>query len=162
MSIQTRLITLPVISCAAVGAIGQQAKKRIENAERLPVHSYPVPGKASVLLTDDAAFKVFVAALQKDLENDLQNYDIEDKTTLKKYYGPLMQIAVLEQRYNDALSYLQKMNMLEDKPAAKAMAGKLDHPLNDARKAGEGPAQRIFEDEIKERLQKLPYEVVQT
>src|SRR5207249_12094566 len=101
--------------------VGQQAKKRIENAKQLPVHSYRVPGKASVLLTDDVAFKVFVAELQKDLENDLQNYDIKDKTTLKKYYGPLMQIAVLEQRYNDALSYLQKMNTLEDKPAAKAM-----------------------------------------
>ncbi len=125
---------------------------QIENAEQLPVHSYRVPGKASVLLTDDAAFKVFAAALQKDLENDLQNYDIEDKTTLKKYYGPLMQIAILEQRYNDALSHLQKMNMLEDKPAAKAMAGILHHPLIDAKKAGEGQAQVIFEAEFKERL----------
>ena len=77
---------------------------KIENAEQLPVHSYRVPGKASVRLTDDAAFKVFVAALQKDLESDLQNYDIEDKTTLKKYYGPLMQIAMLQGRYIDALS----------------------------------------------------------
>jgi hypothetical protein len=84
MSIQTRLISLALISCAAVSTIGQQVKKRIENAERLPVHSYPVPGKASVLLTDDAAFQVFVAAFRKDLENDLQNYEIEDKTTLKK------------------------------------------------------------------------------
>src|SRR6266566_423983 len=161
MSIQTRLISRASICSAAVSTLGQQAKKKIENAEQLPVHSYSVPGKASVLLTDDAAFKVFVAALQKDLENDLQNYDIEDKTTLKKYYGPLMQIAVLEQRYNDALSYLQKMNTLEDKPAAKAMAGMLDHPLIDAKKAGEGQAQVIFEAEFKERLQNLPYEVVQ-
>jgi subtilisin family serine protease len=161
MLIQKRFMTLALICCAAVTALGQQAKKRIENAEQLPVHSYPVPGKASVLLTDDAAFKVFVAALQKDLENDLQNYDIEDKTTLKKYYAPLMQIAVLEQRYNDALSYLQKTSALEDKPAAKAMAGMLGQPLIDAKKAGEGQAQVIFEAEFKERAQKLPYEVVQ-
>jgi hypothetical protein len=72
-----------------------------------------------------------------------------------------MQIAVLEQRYNDAVSYLQKTNGLEDKPAAKAMAGMLDQPLIDAKKAGEGQAQVIFESEFKERLQKLPYEVVQ-
>src|SRR5438477_6673114 len=71
-----------------------------------------------------------------------------------------MQIAILEQRYNDALSYLQKMNTLEDKPAAKAMAGMLDHPLIDAKKAGEGQAQVIFEAEFKDRVQKLPYEVV--
>lgn len=161
MPIQTRLISLASICCAAVSTLGQEPKKRIENVEQLPIHSYAVPGKASVLLTDDAAFQVFLAALQKDLENDLRNYDIEDKATLKKYYSPLMQIAVLEQRYNDALSYLQKTNALEDKPAAKAMAGMLGQPLIDARKAGEGQAQAIFETEFKERVQKLPYEVVQ-
>jgi subtilisin family serine protease len=161
MSIQTRLISLALICCAAVGTLGQQAKKKIENAEQLPVHSYSVPGKASVLLTDDAAFKVFVAALQKDLENDLQNYDIEDKTTLKKYYGPLMQISILQGRYDDALTYLRKKNALEDKPAAKALAGMLNQPLIDAKKGGAGQAQAIFETEFRERVQKLSYEVVQ-
>jgi subtilisin family serine protease len=161
MSIQTRLISVALICCAAVSTLGQQAKKKIENAEQLPVHSYSVPGKASVLLTDDAAFTVFVAALRKDLENDLQDYDIEDKTTLKKYYGPLMQISILQGRYDDALTYLNKRNALEDKAAAKAMAGMLDQPLIDAKKAGAGQAQAIFETEFKERVQKLPYEVVQ-
>lgn len=161
MLIQKRLIPLVLICCATVSVLGQQAKKKIENAEQLPVHSYPVPGKASVLLTDDAAFKVFVAALQKDLENDLRNYDIEDKTTLKRYYGPLIQIAILQGNYNDALTYLRKRNALEDKPAAKAMAGMLNQPLIDAKKAGAGQAQAIFEAEFRERVQKLPYEVVQ-
>jgi len=161
MSIQTRLISLALICCAAVGTLGQQAKKKIENAEQLPVHSYPAAGKASALLTDDAAFNVLVAALQKDLENDLQNYDIEDKTTLKRYYDPLIQIAILQGRYDDALSYVRKKSALQDKPAAKAMAGMLDQPLIDAKKAGAGQAQAIFETEFKERLQKLPYEVVQ-
>jgi hypothetical protein len=45
MSIQTRLIALAVICRAAVSTVGQQAKKKIENSEQLPVHSYPVPGK---------------------------------------------------------------------------------------------------------------------
>jgi subtilisin family serine protease len=162
MSVRTRIISLALICCIAVSTLGQQAKKKIENSEQLPVHSYPVPSKASVLLTDDAAFNVFVAALQKDLESDLENYDIKDKTTLKKYYGPLMEIAILQGRYSDALSYLEKRRALEDKPAAKAMAGMLDQPLIDARKAGDGQAEGIFEAEFKERVQKLPYEVVQS
>jgi subtilisin family serine protease len=161
MSIQTRLISLALICCAPALTLGQQAKKKIENAEQLPVHSYQVPGKASALLVDDEAFKVLVAALRKDLENDLQNYDIEDKTTLKKYYVPLMQIAILEGRYDDALSYLKKKNALEDKPAAKAMAGMLDQPLVDAKKAGVGHAEATFETEFRERVQKLPYAVTQ-
>src|SRR5580700_2031335 len=161
MSIQIRLISLALICGVAVSTLGQQAKKKIENAEQLPVHSYAAPGKASALLTDDAAFKLFIAALQKDLENDLQSYDIEDNTTLKKCYGPLMQIAILQGRYDDALSYLRKRDALEEKPAAKAMAGLLDQPLIDAKEAGESQAQVIFEAEFKERLQKLSYEVVQ-
>jgi subtilisin family serine protease len=161
MSIQTRLIYLALICCAAVGTLGQQAKKKIENAEQLPVHSYTAAGKASDLLTDDAAFNVLIGALHKDLENDLQNYDIEDKTTLKRYYDPLIQIAILQGRYDDALSYVKKKSALQDKPAAKAMAGMLDQPLIDAKKAGAGQTQAIFETEFKERVQKLPYEVVQ-
>jgi hypothetical protein len=161
MSLQTRVIFLTLLCCATGNALAQQAKKKIESAEQLPVRSYRVPGTASVLLTDDAAFKIFVAALQKDLENDLQSYDIEDKTTLRNYYVPLMQIAILQERYSDALSYLRKANALEDKPAARAMAGLVDQPLIDAKAAGRDQAQGVFETEFKERLQKLPYEVVQ-
>jgi subtilisin family serine protease len=161
MSIHARLITLALICGIAVSTLGQQTKKKIESSEQLPAHSYPVPGKASALLTDDAAFSVFVGALRNDLESDLHDYDIEDKTTRKEYYGPLMEIAILQGRYSDALSYLGKRSALEDKPAAKAMAGMLDQPLIDAKKPGEGRARVIFETEFKERLQTLPYEVVQ-
>ena len=76
-------------------------------------------------------------------------------------YEPNSNDAILQGRYDDALSYLRKANALEDKPAAKAMAGMLDQPLIDAKKAGEGQAQVIFETEFKERLQTLPCEVVQ-
>jgi subtilisin family serine protease len=162
LSLLFRLITLALICCIAGGALGQQAKKKIESSEQLPTHSYPVPEKASALLTDDAAFNVLVNALRNDLESDLRNYDIEDKTTLKKYYGSLMKIAIWQGRYSDALSYLGKRSALEDKPAAKAMAGMLYQPLIDAKKAGDGQAQGIFEAEFKERVQKLPYEVVQS
>lgn len=161
MSTQTRLISLALICCAPALTLGQQAKKKIENAEQLPVHSYQVPGKASSLLADDQAFKGLLAALRKDLENDLQDYDIEDKTTLKKYYAPLMQIAILEGRFDDALAYLKKRNALEDKPAAKALAGILDQPLIDSKKTGAGPAPATFETEFRERVQKLPYDVTQ-
>jgi hypothetical protein len=161
MWIRTRLVPLVLFCCTALSLLGQQPKQKIENSEQLPVHSYRVPGKASNLLTDDAAFKAVSAALQRDLESDLRDYDIEDKTTLKKYYGSLMEIAVLDGQYDEALSYLQKRNVLEDKPAAKAMAGLLDQPLIDAKKAGAGQARATVEAEFKQRLNAIPYEVVQ-
>jgi hypothetical protein len=62
-----------------------------------------------------------------------------------------------EGRFDDALAYLKKRSALEDKPAAKALAGILDQPLIDSKKAGAGPAPATFETEFRERVQKLPY-----
>src|ERR1700733_3112885 len=161
MCIRTRFLQLILFCCWGFSLLGQQTKQRIGNSEQLPVHSYRVFGKASDLLTDDAAFNVFSAALQKDLEADLRGYDIEDKTTLEKYYSSLMEIAVLKGEYDVAQSYLQKENVLQDKAGAKALAGLLEQPLIDARKAGPGQAQITFQGEFKQRLTVLPYETVQ-
>ena len=135
MPLCTRLVFVAFVFSIVQPALGQQAKKKVETAEQLPVHSYPVSGKASDLLNDDAAFARLTSALQKDLISDLQNYDIEDKSTLKKYYNSLMQIAYLTGDYNEAVSYLEKRDALEDKPAARAMAGLIDQPLIDGAKA---------------------------
>jgi len=161
MRFSTRFAVIALVLLSTDASFGQQPKKKIENSEQLPVHSYPVSGKASSLLTDDAAFAKLAAALQKDLESDLRDYDIQDKTTLKKYYSTLEQIALSSGRYDDALSYLHKRNELQDKPAAKAMAGILDEPMIDGMKAGAEKAQSVFQSEFAERVQKLPYGTVE-
>ena len=169
MRLCTRLVLVAFVYSIVQPALGQQAKKKVESADQRPVHSYPVSGKASDLLSDDAAFAKLTSALQKDLISDLQNYDIEDKSTLKKYYNSLMQIAYLTGRYDEALSYMQKRNALQDKPAAKAMAGlicelgycEIDRPVIDGAKEATEQAQRAFEAEFAERVRKLPYETVQ-
>jgi subtilisin family serine protease len=161
MRLATRFAVIILTFSSIHAAFGQQPKKKIESSDQLPVHSYPVSGKASNLLTDDTALRSLTAALEKDLDADLRDYDIQDKTTLKKYYGSLMQIAFFAGRYDDALSYMRKKNALEDKPAAKAMAGMLDQPLIDGMKAGPAKDQSVFEAEFAERVRKLPYETVQ-
>jgi hypothetical protein len=161
MRLYTRLVLVAFVFSIIQPALGQEAKKRVEAADQLPVHSYAVSGKASDLLNDDAAFVKLTSALQQDLITDLRDYDIEDKTTLKNYYNSLMQISYLDGNYDEARSYLQKKSALEDKPAAKAMAGLIEQPLIDGAKAGTEQAQRIFESEFAERVRKLPYETVQ-
>jgi len=151
-----------VVFCStAVGLAGQQAKQKIESAEQLPVHSYRVPGKASTLVMDDAAFNTFSTILKNDLESDLCDYDIEDKTTLSHYYSSLMQIAILDGRYDEALSFLEKETTLKDKPSAKAVAGLLEQPLITAKKSAPGRERATFEAEFKHRLGALPYDLVQ-
>ena len=161
MRVATRLVLVAFLFAITQPAFSQQAKKKVETTAQLPVHGYPISGKASDLLKDDAAFAKLTSALQKDLISDLQHYDIEDRATLIKYYGCLMQMAFLTGRYNEALSYLRQRNALEDKPAARAMAGLVDQPLIDGAKAGTEQAQKIFESEFAERVRMLPYETVQ-
>src|SRR5687768_12373955 len=60
---------------------------RIETADQLPRHTYPVPGTATALVEDDARFAELAARLETDLEADLANYEIADRATLKEYYG---------------------------------------------------------------------------
>jgi len=159
--IPTSVVASVVFCCACFSLSGQQSKQKIESSEQLPVHSYRVPGKASTLVTDDAAFKAFSYLLKNDLENDLRDYDIEDKTTLSHCYSSLMQIAVLDGRYDEALSFLEKETALEEKPSAKAVAGLLEQPLIAARKSAPGRERATFEAEFKRRLGALPYDLVQ-
>jgi subtilisin family serine protease len=161
MRLYTRLILGAFLFAIIQPAFSQQARQRVETADQLPVHSYPVSGKASDVLNNDVAFAKLTLALQKDLINDLQTYDIEDKSTVRSYYRSLMQIAYLDGRYDEALSYLQKGIALEDKPAAQAMAGLVEQPLIDAAKAGT-ESQKVFESEFADRVKKLPYDTVQS
>jgi hypothetical protein len=150
-----------LIFCCVQATQGQLAKKKIESSDQLPVHSYPISGKASSLLTNDAALATLAASLEKDLEGDLRDFDIQDKATLRGYYASRQDTAFFAGRYDDALSYLRKKNALQDKPVAKAMAGLFDQPAIDARKAGSAQANHIFEAEFAERLKNLPFEIVQ-
>jgi subtilisin family serine protease len=161
MRFSTRLVLCAFLFAIIQPAFSQQAKKKLETAEQLPVHSYPLSGKASDVLNNDVAFARLTSALQKDLINELQTYDIEDKSTVKSYYNSLMQIACLDGHYDEALSYLQKGNALEDKPAAQAMAGLVEEPLINAAKARTEP-QKVFETEFADRVKKLPYDTVQS
>jgi len=160
MQLSTRLALVAFTFSIIPPAFGQHSKNRVETADQLPIHSYPLASKASDLLNNDAAFAKLASALQTDILGDLRDYDIEDKATLKRYYGSLMQISYLNGHYDEALSYLHERSALEDKPVARAMAGYIDHPVIDAAKAGPEQARKVFESEFAERVQKLPYDTV--
>jgi subtilisin family serine protease len=156
-----RFTIIVLIFCCIQATQGQQTKKKIESSDQLPVHSYPISVKASSLLTNDAALATLAASLEKDLESDLRDFDIQDKATLEGYYADLQSTAFFAGRCDDALSYLRQKNALQEKPVAKAMAGLFEQPVIDAKKAGTAQARHIFEAEFAERLKRLPFEIVQ-
>jgi hypothetical protein len=77
----------------------QQARQRIETADQLPRHSYAIPAPARALLDDSARFAALARQLEADLRADVATYDIQDRATLKSYYGSLSDLALLRGDY---------------------------------------------------------------
>src|SRR5512137_1821047 len=108
---------------AALAADPPAPRKRIERADQLPSRAYPVPTKPSLLVQDPKATLALAAALRKDLEADLRDFDIQDKATRISYLGALTQVAVLEGRLDDALALSAQVRELQEKPALRLLTG---------------------------------------
>ncbi|HSJ15572.1 MAG TPA: hypothetical protein VK939_14205, partial [Longimicrobiales bacterium] len=61
------LLAALALTVMAPAAGAQQTRVKIRSADELPRHTYAVPGSASRLLEDDAAFATFAARLAADL-----------------------------------------------------------------------------------------------
>ena len=146
------------------------AKPKITKLDDLPRYTYPVEGKAVDLVTSDAKFAAFAAKVRANTEKDLSDYDIADKTTLKRLKGTLLTLDLLENKTEDAKKLIAELRALEDKPALKIMTGFLTEVrLDVSKKMGitnltdlKNPAfQKAFEAELETRADKLPWKIVQ-
>jgi subtilisin family serine protease len=152
------------------GQTPSAAKPKITKLDDLPRYTYPVTGSAVDLVTSDAKFSAFAAKVRTNIEKDLQDYDIADKTTLKRLKGTLLTLDLLENKNDDARKLIGELRALEDKPALKIMTGFVTEVrLDVAQKTGTTtladltkPAfQKAFEKELAARADKLPWNVVQ-
>ncbi len=152
------------------GVSAPSGKPKITKLDDLPRYTYPVKGSAVDLITSDQQFADFATAVRANLEKDLNDFDIEDKTTLKRLKGTLLTLDLLEGKEADARQLIAELRDLEDKPALKIMTGfitevRLDVSdkmnlagLNDLTQ----PAfQQAFQKELTTRAQALPWGVVQ-
>ncbi len=155
LMLSVALITLTTITS------GVHAEKiKIEKADDLPTHSYTIEIKAVEYLDNETALKELMALVKADLEEDLEKYDIQDKTTLKGYFSNLGTIALIEGRYDDYLGFLQKRNDLEDKEAVKLTRGLFTRAYIKALKSGSENLADAFRDEYAKLVAPLPYDKV--
>jgi subtilisin family serine protease len=142
-------------------------KPKIEKLDDLPRHTYPITGSAVDLVNSDAAFADLATKVRADVEKDLATYDIEDKTTLKRLKGTLLTLDLIEGKNDDARTLIAELRGLEDKPAAKLMAGFITEVrLDTMKKTGlsdiSAPAfQTAFQKDLADRAGALPWNVVQ-
>lgn len=140
-------------------------KIAVKTADDLPRHTYKIDGKASDFLVSDAAFKQFVAELKANTLSDLEKYDIQDKTTLKGYQQLLLQIAIFEGDYDEALRRSDLARELEGKESSRLMAGQTLRAMIAARKASKNGADKAaylaaFKKELEARVAPLPWDKV--
>ena len=96
-------LVLPIsIAAVAQQPTGQppRARVKLERADQLPPHSYKVRTTALSLFQSDTEFAELAQRLAADLRSDMATYDIQDRATLKSYYGTLGSLALERRDYN--------------------------------------------------------------
>jgi hypothetical protein len=141
---------------ALLGATAAQAqdKKIIEKASDVPPVVIELGKKPSELAIEGGAgFESVKDKVEAHAKTLLTEYEIRDKATEKQVRSVLLQIAMTENRWADALKLMEEIRALEDKPAAKAMAGLVSGAYARAAMAV-GEDSPKFRDTFKAELQK--------
>lgn len=160
---------LPVlVACAAIAWVPPVAGKdkiKVESLDDLPRTTYPLDGPASELLQSED-FAAFAVRVRMDHQRLLDDYDIQDPTTLQTIYGVLGRTDFLLGDYDGALSWSEKSRALEDKEANRLTAGVTLKAWVQARQASgaEADAEAFgadFAAALAELVSDLPWDVVQ-
>ena len=81
-------------------------KIKIEKLDDLPRHTYKIELKAVDLIVNQEALLELAHQIQTNMMDDLEKYEIPDKTTLKGYYQFLGIVSIMDQQYDDYRKYL--------------------------------------------------------
>jgi subtilisin family serine protease len=127
----------------------------------LPPHTYAIQGKASELIQNPAGVLELAGEVQKDVQADLDKYDIQDKTTLRRFHGMLLNVAMLRKDWDVAKKEIEVVRGLQDKPADKLMTGLLTNAFIAAGQAPADQAKQAFRQTLDQELGALPYDQVQ-
>jgi len=163
MKLQTATAIVLVLS--SLGGAAQAQKKAIQSASDIPPVVIELPKKPSELIVEGGAgFDAVKDKVEAHAETVLRDYDIKDATTAKQMRGVLLQVALTENRWDDALRLIEEIRALEEKPAAKATSGLLTGSYARAAKAvGEGSPQfkARFQEEFEKSVAALDWSVAQ-
>jgi subtilisin family serine protease len=161
---QHRLALLAGGLALAILAQPALAREKIESITDLPVRSYPTQTAPSRMLDDAAAMDALRTQVRIDIEGVLNRYDLQDAATLRRFYGVLSNIALLEGRNEDAARNWEKVRELEEKESARYMTGLNGASLVAARNAGAPGSEAYtaaFAAAFAARLEAMPWDVVQ-
>ena len=100
------------------------AKAKVTKQADLPRFSYTIVGTASQFVeADDAQFKPFAAKVRADIDRILADFEIEDKSTMRKLLAAKLDLQELDGDYEAGLRTVEALRALEEKPSSKLTSG---------------------------------------
>ncbi len=135
----------------------------ITSQDQLPRFEYTVDRPVVDYLTDEAAYQTLATQVRRDLEGLLDQYEIQDRTTLQ---GVLSTLMVMDYKDGDTAAALAKLALIRDleaKPAAKLTTGMLLESVIEAQRIDYASPQNYaaaFARIYAGKVDALPYEVV--
>jgi subtilisin family serine protease len=165
-SIVRHLVALLLLLLTPFAYSQSITKKKVTSQADLPRFSYPVTGTASELVeADDATFNAFAAKVRSDLNTILNDYEIDDKSTMRTLLSAKLDLEELAGEYEDALKTVEALRALQEKPSAKLTTGIFARAWLQAAietKATTGPGfDESFAKHYREAVDSLPWDVVQ-
>jgi len=153
-----------LLGALAVASALAQTPKRVEKADDLPRFNYPVQGELEAIVREPQRFAAFSQAVRRDLEATVAGYDITELATRRQLLGQLVQLDMLEGRWDDALRRSAQIRQLQEKPADKLLSGLTIRAIVAAiQKSGErgSPAYAAEAGRVvREEIERLPYAVI--
>jgi hypothetical protein len=147
-----------LVLLALVVACGGAQRPRVDRADQLPVHRYPVTGDVGRLVVDEAAFAALARPLRADVESDLARFDIRDPESLKARLFVLALLDALDNHWPEALARIDRIAEVETKPAEKAMTGLTIRVWSDALAHGGTPD--AFRAALERKIATMPIDLV--
>lgn len=129
----SRTILFCAVLALAIPAFGARADGQtpsprivVHDETQLPRFSYPVTMAPSALLVaDDATFAPFAAAVGKDVDSTLRDYDIKDLSSLRDFVQAKLALQLLSHDAAGARATIATLRSDESKPELKLLAGRL-------------------------------------
>lgn len=160
------LLAALAVGCATTDKASEkpqtQEKIPVRSLDELPRHTYQLAGTATELLESDAQFEALARQVRSDIEADLAKYQIDDHTTLRRFYSVLLSLDMLAGRYDFALKNVILLRQLEDKPAARLTTGLTTEAYVAARRdAGDNDAKfhALFAGNLLRKVRTLPWDI---
>ena len=153
-------LCLPIAGPLSSSASGAEGKIKITKLSDLPPHTYAISGKPSVMVEDKAAMLDLGSRVEADIVKDLNTYEIEDHTTLKRFASMQVSIAMLRKDFDKARTLLEQIRGLEDKPADKLTTGLVIHAIIAGDQAPPDQAHQVVRDDLSKSLAALPFDDV--